>query len=98
MAFFHTLTEVSNTLVNAHSSFNIINIYLESDNVVGFLSQIGCVGSQTSGIEKKIEFEKIFVNIDTDDGNSVSIDNHYHGKMPHRQTVMDKVLEYLYEQ
>jgi len=96
--YYTTLTEVSNTLVNAHSSFNIINIYLESDNVVGFLSQIGCVGSQISGIEKKIEFEKIFVNIDTDDGNSVSIDNHYHGKMPHRQIVMDKVLEYLYEQ
>lgn len=78
-----------------HSFFNIINIYLESDNVVGFLSQIGCVESPLGEVEKKINFEEIFINIDSNGGNSLI--DHLHGKMPHREIVMEKVFDYLNE-
>lgn len=90
-----TTTEISDIIKNDHSSFGLISLDLEGDNVVEFWSQIGCLGSQLFGIEKKIEFEKIFVNIDTDDGNAVSTDNHFHGKMPHRQMVMEMVKDFL---
>ncbi len=65
------------------------------DNTVGFLSQIGCTETGDNTPDKKIQFEKIFVNIDSDGGNSMI--SHLHGKMPHREVVMDKVLEYLEE-
>lgn len=44
---------------------------------------------------KKINFEKILVNIDTDGGNSLT--GHFHSKMPHRTDVIDKIIEYLEE-
>ncbi len=65
------------------------------DNVVGFLSQIGWTETGDSTPSKKISMHKIFVNIDTNGKNNIV--NHFHGKMPHRECVMDKVFEYLAE-
>ena len=61
-----------------------------NDNVVGFLSQIGMTTSN-----KKIEFNKIYVDIDTDGGNYLW--DHFHGKIAHRTVIMEKVLSYLSE-
>ena len=66
------------------------------DNVVDFLSQIGWRSlNETGSPIKKINFEKILVNIDTDGGNSLT--SHFHSKMPHRIDVIEKVIEYLEE-
>ena len=63
------------------------------DNVVEFLSQIGCTSTGTISPDKKIDFERIFVNIDSNGGNSYG--SHLHSKMPHREVVMEQVYEYL---
>ncbi|MBQ4140114.1 MAG: Ig-like domain-containing protein [Clostridia bacterium] len=72
-----------------------IQIKEEGDNIVGFLSQIGCTESGINSPDKKIDFEKIFINIDTNGGNNIS--DHFHGKMAHRIIVINKVMEYLSE-
>lgn len=72
-----------------------INIQSEGDNVVGFLSQIGCTESGNRAPDKKICFKKIFVNIDSNGGNNIY--DHFHGKMPHRTIVMEQVFSYLTE-
>ena len=70
-----------------------INIKSEGDNVVGFLSQIGCTESGDGSPDKQIVFERIFVNVDANGGNSMT--DHFHGKMPHRQVVMEQVMDFL---
>ena len=61
-----------------------------------FFSQIGWDAlNETGSPNKKIDFEKIFINIDTDGGNSLI--DHFHGKMPHRIDVINKVKDYLEE-
>lgn len=67
------------------------------DNLVGFLSQIGCTETGLISPDKKITFERIIVNIDSDGGNNLFNSNHFHGKMPHRKEVMEKVFEFLSE-
>lgn len=67
----------------------------ESRYTVGFLSQIGCTESGNNAPDKKIEFKKIFVNIDSNGGNNAF--DHFHGKMPHRTIVMEQVFSYLTE-
>jgi len=76
---------------------NLIAIKLVNDNLVGFLSQIGWTADGIFTPSKKIQFEKIFVNIDANGGNSLSNGNHFHEKMVHRQPVMEKVYEFLSE-
>ena len=88
-----TTTEIANVIVNAHSANESIDIFSATDNIVGFLSQIGCVESPLGEVEKKINFEEIFINIDSNGGNSLI--DHLHGKMPHRDIVMEKVFDYL---
>ena len=90
-------SKTNNSLFKLYSvpeSDEFNKIYLspdnEGDNVVEFLSQIGW--KDTSGTVK-IEFEKIFVNIDASIGNNIV--SHFHGKMPHREVVMQTVFEYL---
>ena len=90
-----TTTEIANVIVNAHSAYESIDIFSATDNIVGFLSQIGCVESPLGEVEKKINFEEIFINIDSNGGNSLI--DHLHGKMPHREIVMEKVFDYLSE-
>lgn len=64
------------------------------DNLVGFLSQVGWTeDSDLSSPSKKINFHKIFINIDTDGGNSLL--DRFHSKMPCRQAVTNKVVNYL---
>ena len=61
--------------------------------MVGFLSQIGCTESGDDTPDKQIIFERIFVNVDANGGNSMT--DHFHGKLPHRQVVMAQVVEFL---
>ena len=59
------------------------------------MSQIGWMETGSDSPEKRISMHKIFVNIDTNGGNSLL--DHFHGKMPHRERVIEKVLVYLEE-
>ncbi len=83
-------------------SFNLTDIQISidiksvDDNVVGLLSQIGCTKNNGDCPNKKIDFEKMFVNIDTDGGNNL-FTSRFHSKMPHREVVIDKVGEFLSE-
>lgn len=97
-SFVHEKT--NNSLYTIDTSSFMMNhipmsIFKVDDNVVSFLSQIGWTDDDTDSPSKKIEFEKIYVCIDTDGGNSLT--DHFHGKMPHREDVVNKVLEYLME-
>ena len=65
------------------------------DNIVSFLSQIGWTNNDGNSPSKKINFEKIFVLIDTNGGNTLL--SMLHSKMQHRQPVMNKVLSFLAE-
>ena len=47
------------------------------------------------GIVKYISMKKIYVTFDFNDGNFVSGKNNFHGKVPHRMDVINKVIEYL---
>ena len=72
---------------NRHAMFSPENY---GDNVVGFLSQIGWKDKE--GVTK-IDFERIFVNIDTT--GSYTIIDRFHSAMPHRQVVLEQIYEYL---
>ena len=72
-----------------------MSVRLVDDNIVDFLSQIGWTNDVTATPIHKIDFEKIFVLIDTDGGNSLL--DRLHSKMQHRQSVMNKVLSFLSE-
>jgi len=77
--------EIINFSVNSHNL---------GDNIVGFLSQIGWTENDGTSPNKTIDFERIFVNVDTNAGNLEMI-SHLHSKMAHRDVVMEKVFEYL---
>ena len=63
-----------------------INANSVGDDMVGFMSQIGWTEKESSKYpNKKINFHKIFVNIDTDDGNGIL--SLFHSKMPRRTPV-----------
>jgi len=81
-----------------------------SDNMVGFLSQIGWIGdySNVNTPEPKIQMEKIFIDVDSNGGNSFTgefgLELLYgfgseilHNKIPHRKDVCGKIIEYLEE-
>ena len=84
-----------------------IDIEDVGDNMVGFLSQIGWIGdNQNTTPAPRIQMEKIFVDVDTDGGNGggffiVEIlpdgSNIFHSKVNHRQSVCNKIIEYLEE-
>ena len=77
------------------------------DNMVGFMSQIGWTEENGESPDKRISFEKICVDVDTDGGNgggtfiwevAVGYGAHIlHNKVNHRAPVCDKVIEYLEE-
>ena len=101
-SFAEITNELQQKTENKLYKYNIVHGYVhklqflikeEGDNTVGFLSQIGCTESGDDVPDKKINFERIFVNIDTNGGNDIS--SHLHGKMPHRTVVMKTVFEYL---
>ncbi len=79
-----------------------INVANEGDNVVGFLSQIGWTENSGESPNKRIQMERIFVDIDSNGGNGVDLQlfemiNHLHGKIPHRKKVMEHIFKYLQE-
>ena len=84
-----------NTLESTMTLVNVpMDIFEAGDNLVGFLSQIGWTeDSDLNSPNKKIGANKIFVNIDTDGGNSLL--DRFHSKMPCRQSVTNKVINYL---
>lgn len=61
--------------------------------MVGFLSQIGWTETSGDSPDKRIQMEKIFIDVDTNGGNRLT--SRLHGKMPHRQRVIEKVYDYL---
>jgi len=65
------------------------------DNMVGFLSQIGWTENDGNLPNKKIQFEKIYVDIDTDGGNCIF--DRLHSKILYRQYITDRVNYYLME-
>lgn len=80
------------------------------DNMVGFFSQIGWIGdhNDVNTPQPKIQMEKIFIDVDTDGGNSLDGgfvwellygfgSEIFHNKVPHRIPVCNKVIEYLEE-
>ena len=68
------------------------NVNDMGDDVVGLMSQVGMPEDSPF---KKVQYNEIFIDIDTYGGNGpLSL---FHNKMPHRQVVMNKVLNYLDE-
>ena len=74
--------------------------------MVGLMSQIGWTEDNSTFQNKKIPMKKIFIDVDTDGGNSLDggfvwelsygMGNEiFHNKAPHRTPVCDKVIEYL---
>lgn len=69
--------------------------------MVGFLSRIGWTGDGITDLgnlftpNKKVPMEEIFVNADTDGGNSLIEFSFLHNKIPHRESVMKRILLYL---
>ena len=92
------------------TSMSIIEINPKSvgDNMVGFLSQIGWIGdnNNVNTPEPRIQMERIFVDVDTNGGNSFGGgfvwellygfgSEILHNKAPHRIPVCNKIVEYL---
>ena len=79
------------SLTNAIKTAGInFSIRSEDDNVVGFLSQIGWTDNDDVDIpNKRIQFEKIYLFVDTDGGNSWG--SRLHDKIPHRIKVFEKI-------
>ena len=93
-------TSLNNYLELETELLNKFNIVISSrtisDDTVSLCSQIGWTNFLNDfAPQKKINFKKIFVNVDTNGGNNVV--NHFHGKMPHRLPVMERVAQYLGE-
>ena len=61
--------------------------------LIMFLSQIGWTNNEGDFANKVIHMDKIYINIDTDGGNSTT--NRLHSKMQHRSKIMEKIEEYL---
>lgn len=94
---YSTYNALEEGLKDQHINFSIYN---ESDNVVGFLSQIGWKNDhsnedfdENSIPSKYICFEKIYLVMDTNRGNSwLSL---LHNKIPHRRAVMEHIIDVL---
>ena len=80
-------------------TINYMSLSTVGDNVVDFYSQIGWYGETTAGSPlKKVNMYKIFINIDSDGSDFTNnLISHFHGKMPHRTIVIEKISEYLGE-
>lgn len=63
--------------------------------MVGFLSQIGWTETIGDSPDKRIQMEKIFIDVDTNGGNSLL--SLLHNKIPHRVCIMKKIYAYLEE-
>ena len=66
-----------------------------NDNVVDFLSQIGCYLNVLTSECTIVRFKEIYLHIDISEESSLSPDNHLHGKIPHKDDVMSKVVNFL---
>ena len=80
------------------STMTLVKIQMDimgvGDNLAGFLSQVGWTeDSDLNSPSKKVNFDKIYINIDTNGGNSLL--DRFHSKMPCRQNVNNKVINYL---
>ena len=63
---------------------------------IGLLSQIGWTEDNfSSSPSKKIFMERILVDVDTDGGNNIA--SRLHSKIPHREQVINKIIDYLGE-
>lgn len=92
---FTTFTQIETFLKNYNAALDM-DVQKKGDNIVGFMSQIGWQeNSNGDAPNKKIAMEKIYVNFDTNGGNSML--SMLHSKMQHRTEVMSKVFEYLQE-
>ncbi len=77
-----------------------INPKSVGDNMVGFMSQIGWTETSGDSPDKRIQMEKIFIDVDADGNNGDGIIifevlNMLHNKIPHRKCVADQVCLYL---
>ncbi len=63
------------------------------DNMVGFMSQIGWTENIGNTPNKKIQMERILVDVDINGGNSIL--SRLHSKIPHRERVLNEVIGYL---
>ena len=61
--------------------------------MVGFLSQIGWTENDGESPQKQIQMEKILVDVDMNGGNSLI--SRLHNKIPHRESVIDNIINYL---
>lgn len=61
--------------------------------MVGFMSQIGWSENLGSTPNKKIQMEKILVDVDMNGGNGLI--SRLHNKIPHRESVIDNIINYL---
>lgn len=71
-----------------------MNVKSTGDDMVGFMSQIGWTENIGTSPKKKINMEKIFIDVDTDGGNLEPIIR-LHSKVQHRKKVMKCVYDYL---
>ena len=63
--------------------------------MVGFMSQIGWTETIGDSPDKRIQMEKIFIDVDTNGGNRLT--SRLHDKMPHRECVIKQTHQYLDE-
>ena len=103
------MTEKSVYKTNLIGSIIPINVKAVGDNMVGFMSQIGWTKSDGVLPDKRIQMEKIFIDVDTNGGNGDEVfiwevvvsgelgKNILHSKINHRIPVCNKVIEYLGE-
>lgn len=61
--------------------------------MVGFLSQIGWTENDGESPQKQIQMEKILVDVDMNGRNSLI--SELHNKIPHRESVIDNIINYL---
>ena len=92
-----TYQQITNFLnnKNLYKSQDGIDIKQVGDNLVGFLSQIGWTEEGNTSPNKRIQMEKIYIDVDTDGGNSLL--DRLHSKAPHRTCIIQKVCSYLDE-
>ena len=99
-ATYSTYQEISDFLT--HKDISYINIQLDGDNMVGFLSQIGWSEGSGASPSKKINMYKIFIDVDANGGNGgdiplIELADMLHTKINCRIPVCDQVVKYLAE-
>jgi len=92
---YNNISELKEILYDAYVFVEPLSLL--NDNVVDFLSQIGCYLNLLTQECTIVRFKEIYLHIDSGEDNSVSSDNHLHGKLPHREDVMRKVVSFLYD-